>query len=345
MDSNQGHLRDLYFVLPPGVVLLDFAGPWQVFRSANVLQPLFRLHVVGPQASVTITPDGRQLAPSTLALSGIAPLPESIADDAIVFVIGTHSSTARQFAGARAQVVAWLRQQFVSDVSAPVSDHAASNQRILMTACAGALLAAQAGLLKQRRCTTHHDLYTELLRFEPQAKLCENRIFVCDGPVYTSAGVTSALDLSLHVLGEWTGQAIAMAVARELVVYLRRSGDDPQLGPFLSWRNHLQGKVHRVQDLICQRPEQAWTLAELADAVHLSVRHLTRSFREATGISLHAYQQQIRLDHARRLLQDSGHSVERVAELSGYGSARSLRRAWLSQHGDTPSAQRRAGRR
>ncbi len=340
MKTTRNRLRDLYFVLPPGVVLLDFAGPWQVFRSANVLQPLFRLHVVGPQETVAITPDGRQLAPSALALSGIAPLPETIADDAIVFVIGTHSSTARQFAAARGQVVAWLRKQFPHNAG-----DAGASQRILMTACAGALLAAQAGLLKQRRCTTHHDLYGELLNFEPQAKLCENRIFVCDGPVYTSAGVMSALDLSLHVLGDWAGQAMAMAVARELVVYLRRSGDDPQLGPFLSWRNHLQGKIHRVQDLICQRPDQAWTLAELAESVHLSVRHLTRSFREATGISLHAYQQQIRLDHARRLLQDSGHSVERVAEMSGYGSARSLRRAWLSQHGETPSAQRRAGRR
>lgn len=320
-------MRELYFLMLPGVLLLDMVAPWQAFRTANTLAGAqFRLHLIGPDAALDVG-EGVHLAQ-------IAPLPVALPEHAVLVIPGLHISGAKTdplATPACRQALQWLRQTLQP-----------SHQ--LVAVCAGALVAAQAGLLAHRRCTTHHDLCHRLAAIEPTAQVCDDRIFVQDGNVHTSAGVTSGMDLALYLIGEWCGQNTAIAVARDLVVYLRRSGDDPQLSPWLSWRNHMQSKIHRVQDQICRHPEKRWTLDELAAAAHLSVRHLTRVFRDTTGISLHEYQQRIRLDHARRLLQDSGHSVERIAELTGYGSARSLRRAWRSAHADSPTAQRRAVR-
>jgi len=320
-------MRDIYFVILPELLLLDLVGPWQAFRTANSLAgPQFRLHLIGVNAGVDVG-DGVKLA-------DIAALPLALPDDAVIVIPGLHLSAAKTDplpSPACLETTRWLRQTL-------------QPAHRIIAICAGALVAAQAGLLSNRHCTTHHDLCARLAQMEPSARVSDDRLFVDDRNVCTSAGVTSGIDLALYLIGEWCGQTTALAVARDLVVYLRRSGDDPQLSPWLSWRNHLQTKVHRVQDLICRQPEKRWSLDELADAVHLSVRHLTRVFRDTTGISLHDYQQRIRLDHARRLLSDTGHSVERIAELTGYGSARSLRRAWRSANHDSPTAQRRVAR-
>ncbi|HEX4911027.1 MAG TPA: helix-turn-helix domain-containing protein [Permianibacter sp.] len=340
-------MRDVYFLMLPGVLLLDMVAPWQAFRTANTLAGAqFRLHQIGPESSLDVG-EGVHLAQ-------IAPLPAALPEQAVLVIPGLHISGAKTdplTTPACRQALQWLRQTLLltplltpQQPSLQTPQQPPQPRHQLVAVCAGALVAAQAGLLAHRRCTTHHDLCQRLAQIEPTAQVCDDRIFVQDGNVHTSAGVTSGMDLALYLIGEWCGQDTAIAVARDLVVYLRRSGDDPQLSPWLSWRNHMQSKIHRVQDQICRHPEKRWSLEELAAAAHLSVRHLTRVFRDTTGISLHEYQQRIRLDHARRLLQDSGHSVERIAELTGYGSARSLRRAWRSAHADAPSAQRRASR-
>ncbi len=317
-------MRDIYFVVMPGLLLLDMAGPWQAFRTANSLAGVsFRLHLIGTDTTLNVG-EGVKLA-------DIEPLPNQLPHDAVVIIPGLHLSDAKTDplrSSACLATIQWLQKTLES-----------SHQ--VVAVCAGALVIAQAGLLHNKHCTTHHDLCKRLASIEPTARVSDDRIFVQDGNVYTSAGVTSGMDLALYLIGEWCGQTTAIDVARDLVVYLRRSGDDPQLSPWLSWRNHMQSKIHRVQDLICRHPEKRWTLEELATAVHMSVRHLTRTFRDTTQISLHDYQQHIRLDHAKRLLSDTNHSVERIAEFSGYSSARSLRRAWRSVHETTPNAQRR----
>lgn len=303
-------------MLLPRLLLLDWAGPWQALVSARDFGAQFRLHAVGP---------GDVLALGTgLSLNGMAPLPECLPEGAVVVVPGVHTTPDFLATPEVRAVCDWLARVITPG-------------HRLVTICAGALIAAQAGFLAGRRCTTHHELTARLAELEPRATVCADRIFVQDGPVYTSAGITAGLDLALFLVGEWWGQAMALAVARELVVYLRRSGDDPQLSPWLSWRNHLEPKIHAVQDRICRHPERRWSLGELAEAAHLSVRHLTRVFRETTGISIHDYQQRIALDHARRLLSETRHSIERVAELAGFGSARSLRRAWATVHELPPS--------
>lgn len=314
-------MRDLYFVLLPNVLLLDFAGPWHAFQVANIPTPYFRLHAVAPEASVNI---GHGLG---LTLTGVEALPEVLPPGAVVVIPGGHAYEAVLKTPAGQAVLDWLARVFTPE-------------HCMVTVCSGALVAARAGLLADRRCTTHHVLTERLARLEPRARVVEDRIFVHDGNVCTSAGFTAGLDLALYLIGEWCGQPVALAAARQMVVYLRRSGDDPQLSPWLSWRNHLHPKVHAVQDRICRHPEQRWSLEQLADTAHLSVRHLTRVFRDTTGISIHDYQRRISLDHARRLLAETGHSIERVAELSGFGTARTLRRAWQAEFGQAPSEMR-----
>ena len=304
-------MRKCYLLTMPHMVLLDFAGPWQALHYANRQNARIEIIPVGPEPNVDLF-DG-------LSLAGVQSLPPKIPEDAIVMVIGTHGDGAQLKHPASRTSIEWLRTHV-------------RTSHTLVTVCAGSLAAAEAGLLKNRRCTTHHSLCERLALIEPSAQVCDDRIFVQDGHCYTSAGITAGLDLVLHLIGEWWDYAVALHVAREMVVYLRRSGDDPQLSPWLSWRNHMQAKVHRIQDHICRHPEERRNLEEMAHRVHLSVRHFTRQFREATGVSVHEYQQHIRLNHARRLLEETPHSIERVAELSGYGSARSLRRAWSSVH-------------
>lgn len=314
--------RDIVFLMLPGVLPLDWAGPWQAFLAANEAGARFRLRAVGPAPAVALH--------AGLSLAGFEPLPERLPEGAVLVIPGVNGWRRVLETAECRQTLTWL-----PDVLEP--------SHTLATVCAGAMFAARAGLLAGRRCTTHHELTDELAALEPRAQVLEGRIFVADGPVYTSAGITAGIDLALHLIGLWGGPAMAMAVARELVVYLRRSGDDPQLSPWLEHRNHLQARIHRVQDLIAREPARHLRLEELAEAAHVSVRHLTRLFRATTGISLLDYQTGLRLAQARRLVAETRHSLERIAELSGFGSARQLRRQWQARYGSLPGAERRAG--
>lgn len=209
--------------------------------------------------------------------------------------------------------------------------------------CSGALLLAAAGLLDGRHCTTHHSLIDSLRALAPTAKVEENRVFVEDGPLLSSAGVTIGIDLALYLIERYAGALLAACVARRQVVFQRRSGQDPQLSPWLMHRNHLHPAVHRVQDLIAADPTQAWTLAQLAAAVHVSDRHLSRLFARHAGIGIVAFQQRLRIARAQQLLADPRLSVERIAELAGFASARDFRRVWRQYESGPPSTGRSSG--
>ena len=196
----------------------------------------------------------------------------------------------------------------------------------LVCVCSGALLAAKAGLMKGVSCTTHHEVIERLKAAEPAALVKENRIFVEDRGIWTSAGITAGIDLCLHLIGHLCGSQVALDVAREMVVYFRRSGEDPQLSPWLRHRNHIHPAIHRVQDLLTLQPEQEWPLEEIAARVHVSSRHLTRLFRQHLGISVRDYHEQLRLTIARQRLH-SGENSERAALSAGFSSSRQLRRA------------------
>ena len=197
-----------------------------------------------------------------------------------------------------------------------------------MCVCSGSLLAAHAGLLRGRECTTHHEFIEALGKLEPTATVHGNRIFVEDGSVFTSAGVTSGIDLALHMIGQQLGHKIAVAVARDLVVYMRRTTADPQLSAWLMHRNHIHPAVHKVQDAIARNPAADWTAEKLAAIACMSARNLARLFAEHADCSPLDYVQRLRVALAREMVMNSDLALERVAERSGFSSAHHLRRVW-----------------
>ena len=315
------------FVLLPNTLMLDLAGPAEVLRIASQLDgatPQFALGYVGPDAQVQTS--------IGLPLAGIAPLPDALPDQAIVVLVGTSSrgSGAVQSAleAASARVVAWLQQ-----VVAP------SGCRVLCI-CSGALLAARAGLLDERECTTHHALCADLRAAAPRARVLENRLYVTDGAISTSAGITAGIDLMLGVVADLAGPRAACAVARNMVVYMRRSGADPQLSAWVSGRNHLHPALHRVQDALVADPVRTWSLAQMAAVACTSTRHLARLFHEHAGASPLDYLHRLRVAVARELIAQSGLDMEMVAERAGFGSARHMRRVWHKFEAESPSSSR-----
>jgi transcriptional regulator GlxA family with amidase domain len=312
---------DVYFVITPGVVLLDLAGPAEAFRVAAAAGANFRLHFTGARKASTSS--------LGVALDKIAALPQTIAPHSIVFLLGALRAAWQEGRKDREKIAAWLKR-------------IASPDTRICSVCSGAFLLAEAGLLEGRRCTTHHTLCERLGEAAPGAIILDDRIFVQDGNIYTSAGITAGIDLALFLIGETAGQAVAAQAARELVVYFRRAGDDPQLSPWVMHRNHLHPGVHRAQDAILRDPARAWKLGELAGHAHMSVRNLTRLFRRHAGVSLTDYRQSIRIAYARQILSADTVSVEQVAERAGFASVRHFRRVWKQFESIAPALLKRA---
>lgn len=314
-------MKTVLFAMLPDVVLLDVAGAAEAFRIANQQVPgSYALRFVAPASTVR--------SGVGLQLSGLQPLPRRIEGDAIVVVTGVIGSEIRFGAPAVEQLMQWLQVAVANDTVT------------LMCVCAGSVIAAKAGLLRGLECTTHHDHVDELARIEPTATVHANRIFVEDGRVLTSAGVTAGTDLALYLIGQHLGNQVAAAVARQLVVYMRRSGSDPQLSPWLMHRNHIHPAVHRVQDAVTKDPAADWSAAELASVAFMSERNLGRLFAEHAGCSPLDYVQRMRVALARDLLANSKLDLERVAERAGFSSAHHLRRVWRRWESHAPSTHR-----
>lgn len=319
-------MKDIAFVVLPGTLLLDLAGPAEAFRLTNqrcVMRgesPPYRLRYLGPQASAS-TSVGALLA-------DLEPLPAALPDGTTVVLLGQPSGLESplqpKLTKAWTDTRRWLARVVAPGLARP------GGTLHLATVCAGALLAADAGLLGTHRCTTHHESLADLQRLAPQATVLANRVFVVDGPVASSAGITAGIDLALHLIASDCGEAVAAAVAQVMVVYLRRGPDDPELSPLLAGRHHLHPAVHRVQDAVCADPAAAWSLNALADVAHVTPRHLARLFREHVGRTPRAYVQSIRVALAERAI-DSGQPHKQAIAAAGIGGDRQWRR-WRRAH-------------
>lgn len=313
------------FVLLPDSLVLDWAGPAEVLRAANQQlqasgQPArFVLHFVGPRPTST--------SPLGLQLTGLEPLPRNLPEPAWVVVSGQPGPVTRVDSPEAQEVLRWLRGLRLQP-----------GMLELVSICAGAVLAAHAGLLDGRHVTTHHQHLDELQATAPGCRVEANRVFVEDPPVYSSAGVTTGVDLALHRVTALCGPALAARVAQALVVPLRRGPGDAALSPFLGYRQHLHPALHRVQDAVCAQPQAAWTVARMAEAGHTSPRHLTRLFLAHAGIAPLQYLRRIRLATAQMALR-SGLNVTQAAAQAGFSSDTQLRRAWHRfGPGGSPSA-------
>jgi transcriptional regulator GlxA family with amidase domain len=292
------------FLLVPGVHLLDLAGPAQVFHTAAELGHAYELHYVAEQAE-TVAAQG-------VPLRAGPDWPELTAADLIVVPgwDGYSSRGRNTLLGPRS-------------LAALAAHHARGGT--VASVCAGADALGQAGLLDGRRCTTHHELQEDLARRYPRAWVVRDVLYVLDGRVVTSAGIASGIDLALHLVAAAHGPGAAARVAREMVVYARRNGSEPQASAMLRYRSHLSDTVHRVQDLIDERFTERLPLAQLAASSGISERTLTRLFGQATGMTPLRYQQLLRAEHAEHLI-GHGATVASAARAAGFEDARMLRR-------------------
>jgi len=316
---------DILFLVLPETLLLDLVGPAEAFRLANQqLQargrpPAFRLRYVSAQPEATSS--------IGLHLSRLEPLPQALPPGAWVVLLGRPGLKDTL---PTLQRNGWLgARHWLSSVVAPaLSQPAPAGERPLrlLTVCVGTLLAADAGLIGRRQVTTHHEHLDTLAALAPQAQVCANRVFVVDGPVWSSAGITAGIDLALHCIGDVCGDAVAAAVAEIMVVFQRRGADDPQRSPLLDGRNHLHPAVHRVQNAVCEHPGREWDVPSLAAVAHVTPRHLARLFKDHAGISPRDYVEHVRSGLAEQAIA-RGLPTAQAVELAGFGTDRQFRRA------------------
>ncbi|GIH76482.1 GlxA family transcriptional regulator [Planobispora longispora] len=318
-EARSGTGRVVVLVLPE-VNLLDLAGPVQAFDAAAHLGAPYRVEYAADTPEV--------VSAQGLRFAGLGPLGElGPGDLALVPGHRLHEPAPGELL-VSATVVEWLRA-------------ACRDGARIASVCSGAAALGEAGLLDGRRCTTHWSLIDAMRHRYPAARVQDAVLYVHDGPVSTSAGIATGVDLALSLIERDHGPALAAAVARQLVVYLRRSGTDEQISAFLQYRAHLNAAVHRVQDHLAQNLGAPHTLAELAAVAHLSPRGLSRAFTATIGITPLEYRQRLRLELAATLLAETGLTVETISARCGFRDPRHFRRLFTTRYGMPPSESRR----
>ncbi len=296
-------------VLFDGVQSLDVTGPLEVFTYARG----YRVTTASADGRPVRTSSGLRITPDQAL--GAAP-------DTLVVPGGQGTREPQP------EVVAWLRE------------HGQEPARI-MSVCTGAFLLAEAGLLDDRRATTHWQYCDTLAGRHPKVEVDPGPIFVRDGRIATSAGVTAGLDLALALVEEDRGRDVALGVARGLVMFLRRPGGQAQFSAQLAGQVAHREPLREVQRLIDEHPEADLSVPALAAAAHLSPRQFTRAFTAETGVPPGRYVDRVRLETARRLLEETTDGVAEVARAAGYGTAETMRRAFIQALGVAPAEYRR----
>ncbi|WP_033820629.1 GlxA family transcriptional regulator [Kitasatospora sp. MBT63] len=223
---------------------------------------------------------------------------------------------------------------------ARIAELAAGAERVV-SVCTGAFLLAEAGLLDGHRATTHWAYCETFARRFPAVRLDPEPIFVRDGRISTSAGVTAGIDLALALVEEDLGRSAALAIARHLVMYLRRPGGQAQFSTHLAGQLAERHPLREVQRWIGENPSADLSVTALAERATLSPRQFARAFAAEVGVPPGRYVDGIRLETARRLLEETGQGVEEIGRTAGYGSTEAMRRAFVRGLGIPPSEYRR----
>ncbi|WP_329284879.1 GlxA family transcriptional regulator [Streptomyces sp. NBC_00691] len=313
--------RPVLVVLFDGVQSLDVTGPYEVFAGAGRASgdpDAYRIRTASLDGGPVRTHSGLRLLPDTT-------LAEAVADGA------PHTLVVPGGEGTRVPdpaLIDWLRT------------HAPAAGR-LVSVCTGALLLAEAGLLDGHRATTHWVACDHLARCYPEVEVDPDPIFVRDGRLSTSAGVTAGIDLALALVEEDLGRDVALTVARHLVVFLRRPGNQAQFSVQLATQTARREPLRELQQWITEHPEGDLSVEALAARARLSPRHFARAFQAETGTTPGRYVDRVRLEHARRLLEETSRGVEEVARAAGYGTSEAMRRAFTKALGTAPADYRR----
>lgn len=305
----------------PGAQLLDIAGPGDVFSEANrqTGETHYHLEVVGMAAGPVATSSGLTIQ----ATRGIA---DPIIPVDTLLITGEPDLYAKEIPE---EVVAWIRAS---------SDGA----RRYGSVCGGAFALAASGLLDGRAATTHWMHGERFAQRFPAVQLDTNRIFTTDGPVWTSAGVTTGIDLALAMVEEDMGRDLALAVARKLVVFLKRPGGQSQFSAHLAAQTSQKTPIQAVQAYVLENLAGDLAVPILAKRAGMSERHFARIFRSETGKTPAEFVEIARLDAARRLVEDVSQPMQRIASRTGFGDMVTMRRAFLRQLAVSPLAYRKS---
>jgi transcriptional regulator GlxA family with amidase domain len=311
-------MRRVVIVVFPGVQTLDVLGPAEVFSTASAIaQPDgYAVEVVGtepgplPTSSVALHPDGTldecRGRIDTLLVAGGGGVREAARDE---------------------RVVAWVRA-------------AAKRSRRVASVCTGAFLLARAGLLDGRRATTHWAGCDALARRHPEVRVDPEPIFVRDGNVVTSAGVTAGMDLALALVEEDLGRATAVEVARWLVLFVRRPGGQAQFSAQLAAQMAEREPLRELQQWIPDHLAADLSVPALARRACMSERNFARAFRRETGLTPAAYVEAARVERARIALETGALPVDAVARQVGFGTVETMRRAFRRRVGVSPASYR-----
>lgn len=310
-------MRRIGFIAFPNFQVLSLST-LSVFECANMLaqEPPYDLHILSETGGPVRTSSGLTLETETFGET----------DFDTLIVLGTLVAKPEFSPG----LLAYVR-------------NAPGKARRVASICTGALVLAEAGLLEGRRVTTHWAYARDLQERFPTLKVEEDRIFIIDGSIWTSAGCTACVDLALAMVEKDAGRELARSVARELVVYHRRAGGQTQHSALLE----LEPKSDRIQSALdyarCNL-HTPLTVEQLAEAAHLSLRQFSRAFQEETGQSPAKAVENLRIETARAMVEDGRHSIDVIAREVGFGDCNRMRRAFVRRFGQPPQEIRRDAR-
>ena len=308
--------RRIVVVAVPPVDELDLVGPLQVFNSVNRLtaRKIYEIEVVTNTDSLTIEGEGDVL--TFVAKRHFSKV--GGACDSVLLVCGLKSRSVRD-----AALSAWLKKR-------------AAEVRRLGAVCVGAFLLAEAGLLDDRQATTHWRFGREMATRFPRVRVQHDPLWVKDGNIYTSAGISAGIDLALAWVEEDCGASLAHEAARELVLFLRRPGGQPQLSVSLALQASEMMSIRELQIWIVEHLQTKLSVGDLANRMSMSVRNFERVFTREVGTTPSQYVLQMRVEAARRELERTHKSLKQVASAAGFGNVDVMRRAFVRLLGLTP---------
>ena len=310
--------RKIAVVIFPDFQILDATGPIAAFEIAGRISP-------GAYALEVLADGGGEVASSSGVRIVARPLDEAAYDTLVV----AGGNGSRKFADLQ-PTFDWLRRRGAS-------------ARRTASVCSGAYLLAEAGLLDGKRATTHWSRSDDFARRYPKVRLEPDRIFVRQGEVWTSAGITAGIDLALALIEDDLGSAVAKQTAQQLVVHQRRPGGQSQFSALLDMGG-VHGRFAGLMDWIRERLAEPLGVERLADQAAMSPRHFARAFTAETGVTPAKAVERLRLEAARVRVEAGHDPIDRVAEASGFRDPERMRRAFLRAFGQPPQALRRAAR-
>lgn len=295
----------IVFLVLPRVHMLDLAGPLQVFQEAQDHGAEISIEFCSIQDNVESS-----ISLNINELSHFSAVDFQPGD--YLFVPGAEVSylTSPELKSQN-ELKAWIRAARAAGAT-------------ICSVCTGAFLLAESGILNGLKCTTHWKRTAELQQQYPALQVIDDILFTEDDRVMTSAGVTAGVDLALAVVEKLTNENVAFQVARELVVYLRRQGSDPQQSIFMKYRNHIHTGIHKAQDYLQENIHQKVSLGQLADTTCMSARNLTRTFKKETGITVNEYVTLVRKSMLKEFSKDPNMSRKQMAKQCGLKSERQV---------------------